>query len=95
VTTVRRRARNWSTAYSFVLPTLALTTLFSIVPLVLVIQRSLYRGNIFGTNLTFAGLANYADVFRTGGGHSLIPVLIVAMVAQRKIVEGLTIGAVQ
>lgn len=54
------------------LPVLGLTLLFSVVPLVMVIQRSLYRGNIFGTDLTFAGLANYADVFRTGGGHSLI-----------------------
>jgi ABC-type sugar transport system permease subunit len=55
-----------------VLPVLGLTVLFSVVPLVMVIQRSLYKGNIFGTNLTFAGLANYADVFRTGGGHALI-----------------------
>ena len=69
---VRRRARHWGTAYSFVLPVLGLTVLFSVVPLVMVIQRSLYQGNIFGTNLTFAGLANYVDVFRTGGGHSLI-----------------------
>jgi ABC-type sugar transport system permease subunit len=37
-----------------------------------VFQRSLYRGNIFGTNLTFAGLANYSAVFSTGGGHALI-----------------------
>jgi ABC-type sugar transport system permease subunit len=55
-----------------VLPVLGLTVLFSVVPLVMVIQRSLYKGNIFGTNLTFAGLDNYADVFRTGGGHSLV-----------------------
>jgi multiple sugar transport system permease protein len=55
-----------------VLPALALTIAFSLVPLVMVIQRSLYKGNIFGTNLTFAGLANYADVFRSGGGHSLV-----------------------
>jgi ABC-type sugar transport system permease subunit len=72
VSSPRRKALRWGTAYSFVLPTLGLTILFSIVPLVLVIQRSLYKGNIFGTNLTFAGLANYADVFRTGGGHSLV-----------------------
>jgi ABC-type sugar transport system permease subunit len=70
--TPRRQARHWGTAYSFVLPVLGLTILFSLVPLVMVIQRSLYQGNIFGTNLTFAGLANYADVFRTGGGHALI-----------------------
>jgi ABC-type sugar transport system permease subunit len=67
-----RRARHWSTAYSFVLPVLGLTVLFSIVPLVMVVQRSLYKGNIFGTNLTFAGLANYTGVFRTGGGHALV-----------------------
>jgi ABC-type sugar transport system permease subunit len=68
----RRKARHWGTAYSFVLPVLGLTILFSLVPLVLVIQRSLQAGNIFGTNLSFVGLANYVDVFRTGGGHSLI-----------------------
>jgi len=67
-----RRARNWGTAYAFVLPVLALTVIFSVLPLVLVFQRSLYRGNIFGTNLTFSGLANYGAVFSTGGGHALI-----------------------
>jgi ABC-type sugar transport system permease subunit len=55
-----------------VLPVLALTVLFSVVPLVMVIRRSLYRGNIFDTNLRFAGLANYRDVFVTGGGHALV-----------------------
>ena len=50
---------------------LALTVTFSVVPLVMVLRRSLYRGNIFGTNLTFAGLANYREVFSTGGGHVL------------------------
>jgi ABC-type sugar transport system permease subunit len=66
------RARRWSTAYAFVLPVLALTVIFSVVPLVLVFQRSFYQGNIFGTNLTFAGLANYRGVFSSGGGHALI-----------------------
>jgi ABC-type sugar transport system permease subunit len=59
-----------------VLPVLGLTVVFSLVPLVMVIERSLYRGNVFGTNLTFAGLANYADVFRTGGGHSLVVTVV-------------------
>jgi ABC-type sugar transport system permease subunit len=66
------RWRRWGTAYAFVLPVLALTVLFSVVPLVLVFQRSLYQGNIFGTNLTFAGLANYRGVFSSGGGHALV-----------------------
>ena len=73
---LNRKALRWGTAYSFVLPGLGLTVLFSVVPLVLVIQRSLYQGNIFGTNLTFAGLANYVDVFRTGGGHSLVVTVV-------------------
>jgi ABC-type sugar transport system permease subunit len=67
-----RRLQHWTTAYGFVLPVLGLTILFSLVPLVMVIWRSLHKGNIFGTNLSFAGLSNYVDVFRTGGGHSLI-----------------------
>jgi ABC-type sugar transport system permease subunit len=67
-----RRNRHWGTAYAFILPVLALTVIFSVLPLVLVFQRSLYRGNIFGTNLTFSGLANYTAVFSTGGGHALI-----------------------
>ncbi|MBO0805058.1 MAG: sugar ABC transporter permease [Nocardiopsaceae bacterium] len=68
----RGRARHWGTASAFVLPVLGLTVLFSVVPLVMVIRRSLYAGNIFGTNLTFSGLANYREVFATGGGHALI-----------------------
>jgi ABC-type sugar transport system permease subunit len=71
-TAPRRRGRHWSTAYSFVLPVLALTVIFSVAPLVMVFQRSFYAGNVFGTNLTFAGLANYRAVFSTGGGHALV-----------------------
>ena len=70
-TPVQARLQVWSTAYAFVLPVLGLTALFSIVPLVMVIRRSLYKGNIFDTDLKFAGLANYRDVFDTGGGHAL------------------------
>jgi ABC-type sugar transport system permease subunit len=66
-----RRVRHWTTAYTFILPVLGLTILFSVVPLVMVFQRSLYRGNIFGTNLSFAGLANYRAVISSGGGHAL------------------------
>jgi ABC-type sugar transport system permease subunit len=66
-----RRFRHWTTAYSFVLPVLALTVVFSVVPLVMVFQRSFYRGNVFGTNLSFAGLANYRGLFSAGGGHAL------------------------
>jgi ABC-type sugar transport system permease subunit len=68
----QNRARQRATAYTFVLPALGLTVLFSVIPLVMVFQRSLYRGTFFGTNLTFAGLGNYRAVFATGGGHALV-----------------------
>jgi ABC-type sugar transport system permease subunit len=70
----RRRAgrwRDWTTAYTFIAPVLLLTVLFSVVPLIMVIRRSLYKGNIFDTDLKFAGLANFRDVFHTGGSHAL------------------------
>jgi ABC-type sugar transport system permease subunit len=68
------RLHGWRrlTPYPFVAPVLLLTVLFSVFPLVLVLRRSLYAGNIFDTNLRFAGLANYRLVFATGGGHALI-----------------------
>ena len=68
----RLKVRTWATAYTFILPTLGLTVLFSVVPLVMVIRRSLYKGNIFGTNLTFVGLDNYRTMLSTGGAHSLL-----------------------
>jgi ABC-type sugar transport system permease subunit len=68
----RNQARQRATAYTFILPVLGLTVLFSVVPLIMVFQRSLYRGNFFGTDLTFAGLGNYRSVFATGGGHALV-----------------------
>ncbi len=75
--TVRRKPVGPSTwrerlsAYAFVAPVLLLTVLFSVLPLVLVFRRSFYKGNIFDTDLKFSGLANYRDVFSTGGGHAL------------------------
>lgn len=75
------------------LPTLALTVLFSVVPLVLVIRRSLYRGNIFGARLTFAGLSNYLNVFRAGGGHSLaVTAVFTAGFVAVNLVAGLAIA---
>jgi ABC-type sugar transport system permease subunit len=70
----RARRSGWRerlSAYAFVAPVLLLTVLFSVVPLVLVFRRSFYKGNIFDTDLTFSGFANYRDVFSTGGGHAL------------------------
>ena len=50
----------------------ALTVLFSVVPLVMVLRRSLYAGNVFGTDLRFTGLGNFRGVFSSGGGHALV-----------------------
>jgi ABC-type sugar transport system permease subunit len=66
------RGRMRGTAYTFVAPVLVLTVTFSVIPLYMVFRRSFYKGNIFDTDLKFSGLANYRDVFSTGGGHSLI-----------------------
>jgi ABC-type sugar transport system permease subunit len=68
----QKRARQRATGYTFVLPAVGLTVLFSIYPLIMVVQRSLYRGTFFGTDLSFAGLGNYRAVFATGGGHALV-----------------------
>lgn len=68
----RRRNRTAATAYAFIAPVLLLTVIFSVMPLVMVFRRSLYRGNIFDTDLRFSGFANYRNVFATGGGHALI-----------------------
>jgi ABC-type sugar transport system permease subunit len=68
----QKRARQRATGYTFVLPAVGLTVLFSIYPLIMVVQRSLQRGTFFGTNLTFAGLGNYRAVLATGGGHALV-----------------------
>lgn len=67
-----KRARQRVTGYTFVLPAVGLTVLFSVYPLIMVVQRSLYRGTFFGTDLSFAGLGNYRAVFATGGGHALV-----------------------
>jgi len=68
--------KGWRVAYPFVAPVLVLTVIFSILPLVLVFRRSLYVGNVFGTNLHFDGLFNYRQVFANGGGHALLVTLI-------------------
>lgn len=65
------RARTRGTAYTFIAPVAVLTVIFSVIPLYMVFRRSLFKGNIFDTDLKFAGLANYRDVFSTGGGHAL------------------------
>lgn len=64
------RGRHLFLAYLFVAPVVLLTALFSLVPLAMLTYRSLFSGGIFGTNLRFVGLHNYADALRTGGGRA-------------------------
>jgi ABC-type sugar transport system permease subunit len=63
--------KGWKIGYAFIAPGLVLTVIFSIIPLVMVFKRSLYTGNVFGTNLRFGGFVNYRGVFDSGGGHAL------------------------
>lgn len=65
------RRRTWLLAYLFVAPAAVLTAVFSLVPLGMLAYRSLYQGNVFGTALRYAGLANYRSMLSQGGGHAL------------------------
>lgn len=70
-TTRAAQRRTWVVAYAFIAPALVLTVLFSLVPLGMLVYRSLFVGNVFATNLHFAGLANYVATLTQGGGHAL------------------------
>jgi ABC-type sugar transport system permease subunit len=59
-------------AYLFVAPAVVLTAAFSLLPLVLLADRSLYAGNVFGTNLHFVGFSNYPATMSSGGAHALV-----------------------
>jgi ABC-type sugar transport system permease subunit len=67
--------KGWKVGYAFIAPALILTLIFSVIPLVMLFRRSLYTGNVFGTDLRFRGLVNYRAVFGNGGGHALIVTL--------------------
>jgi ABC-type sugar transport system permease subunit len=70
----KRGLVTWRThafGWSLLAPVVVLTAVFSLLPLSLVVWRSLYAGNVFGTNLTWAGLSNYSSAVRHGGAHSL------------------------
>lgn len=66
------RLKTTALAYAFVAPAVVLTAVFSLLPLVLLADRSLYAGNLFGTNLHYVGFANYGSAMQSGGGHALL-----------------------
>ncbi|NUR83795.1 MAG: sugar ABC transporter permease [Nonomuraea sp.] len=68
---MRGRYRTWALAYAFVAPTVLLTAAFSLVPLAMLVRRSLQSGGLFDTDLTYTGLDNYRDMLAEGGGHAL------------------------
>lgn len=67
----RRRRQMEIFGWSLLAPVLVLTTAFSLLPLGLVAWRSLYKGNIFDTNLRYSGLTNYSSAFQGSGAHAL------------------------
>jgi ABC-type sugar transport system permease subunit len=70
-----KRAERWRTtalAYLFVAPVVVLTAVFSLLPLGLLADRSLYAGNVFGTNLHYVGFTNYSAAMSSGGEHALV-----------------------
>ncbi|MDH2430850.1 sugar ABC transporter permease [Sphaerisporangium sp. TRM90804] len=68
---MRRRYRTWGLAYAFVAPTVLLTVLFSLVPLAMLLWRSLYSGGVFDLAPSFVGLDNYGRMLAEGGGQAL------------------------
>jgi ABC-type sugar transport system permease subunit len=68
---MRQRHRTWALAYAFVAPTVVLTVLFSLVPLAMLLWRSLYSGGVFDISPRFVGLDNYGQMMAEGGGHAL------------------------
>ncbi|MEV6981803.1 sugar ABC transporter permease [Sphaerisporangium sp. NPDC051017] len=70
---VRRPSRRgaWVLGYAFVAPTVVLTVLFSLVPLGMLLWRSLYSGGVFDFAPTFVGLDNYTAMLAEDGGRAL------------------------
>ncbi|MFI6600952.1 carbohydrate ABC transporter permease [Nonomuraea sp. NPDC050536] len=68
---MRRRYRTWALAYAFVAPTVLLTVAFSLIPLAMLIWRSLYGGGVFDTSPQYVGLDNYRQMLAEDGGHAL------------------------
>ncbi|MBB4704170.1 carbohydrate ABC transporter permease [Sphaerisporangium siamense] len=64
-----RRTR--ALAYAFVAPTVLLTVAFSLVPLGMLLWRSLHGGGVFDLAPRFVGLDNYTAMLAEGGGHAL------------------------
>ncbi|MGH9106952.1 MAG: carbohydrate ABC transporter permease [Acidimicrobiales bacterium] len=57
--------------YLFVAPAVFLTAVFSLLPLGMLVWRSLFGGGVFATSLSFVGLQNYSDALAQGGTNAL------------------------
>ncbi|MGW4639114.1 carbohydrate ABC transporter permease [Sphaerisporangium sp. NPDC004334] len=68
---MRRSRRTWALGYAFVAPTVLLTVLFSLVPLAMLLWRSLYSGGVFDFEPRFVGLDNYGRMLGEGGARAL------------------------
>jgi ABC-type sugar transport system permease subunit len=68
---MRQRYRTWALAYAFVAPTVVLTVTFSLVPLAMLLWRSMYSGGVFDASPRFVGAGNYTSMLAEGGGHAL------------------------
>ena len=69
------------TPYGYLLPTIILMLILLVIPIVMVIDYSLYDNVIANKNPVFVGLSNYAAVlkdsaFWTAVGHTLFFVIV-------------------
>lgn len=50
---------------------MVLTAAFSLLPLGMLVYRSLFSGGVFATTLSYVGLQNYSNAISQGGAHAL------------------------
>jgi raffinose/stachyose/melibiose transport system permease protein len=91
----RREASKYATVVAFLLPGLAIFTLFLIVPVFQSAYLSVYRWNGFGPPTNYVGLANYDrllhhDVFGKAVSHSLI-IVVLSLTTQLPLALGLAL----
>lgn len=67
--------RGWMFAYLMILPSLGLTFVFTLLPLIETVYHSFFRGQLLSPSTHFIGLKNYVDAWTTGGGAALLVTL--------------------
>jgi ABC-type sugar transport system permease subunit len=68
----RRRGKEYLLGYLLILPTFALTFLFTDIPLIRTMYDSFFQGSLLGGIKGYVGIHNYTTALRNGGAQSLL-----------------------